>query len=211
MTDAAERFQPGLHAGSCIVDNEQEYLSNGLRLLKVASLHFISRCNPNAEEVELFTTAGIETLKETNAAFLTLHEVVEVVSGDHAGTRGRVVSLSADSARASVQVKGIPEALHMGLNEIRRCFEVGDYIQIRLGYAKGATGFITNVSENYVTVAGSEDAIEVCKSFDIMKYMLTSRCSGCYPKPSFVRKEMRWSDRNYRYGNTGTWRGVALC
>ena len=61
-----------------VLNNEDVYLDSGLQVLRVTGLHFMRRCEPDAEEMELFTLAGVDTLLETNRKFVGEGDCVNI-------------------------------------------------------------------------------------------------------------------------------------
>lgn len=146
----ADMIQTGKEPGSCIINNEEEYLSNGLMVLKTAGLHVLKHCQPSASELELFTIAGVDTLRETNREFLQVKGDVEILRGEFTGKVGCVKWK--DDHEARVQLYGEKEApVSFDLSQVRRSFRVGDSIVVRIGMVSGRRGMVVEVSETNLT------------------------------------------------------------
>lgn len=143
-------IQAGKETGSCIINNEEEYLRNGLRVLKIAGLHCLQQCQPNASELELFTIAGVNTLRETNREFLQVKDDVVILRGEFAGKLGCVKWK--DDQEARVQLYNEKEAsVSFELSQVRRYFRIGDSIAVRIGMVSGRRGMVVEVSETNLT------------------------------------------------------------
>lgn len=158
------RMQPGVEEGSWTIDNEEHYLSNGLRIMKVTGLHLLKRCRPKANEVELFTMAGIDTLRETNRELLRTRDDVTVVKGALRGTNGRVISMKEDVVRIEVGCKGDSNATvyEVDVDEVRRQFRQGDHVQVCIGIDSGRRGIVTDIGETDVTLVDFSNKRQVC-------------------------------------------------
>lgn len=149
-----KRMQPGEEQGSWTIDNEEHYLSNGLRLMKVTGLHLLKRCRPNAKELELFTIAGIDTLGETNRDFLRPCDEVSVMKGALRSTEARVMSINEDVVRIQVAGDGNSgETVYdVNMDEVCRLFRQGDHVQVCIGKDSGRRGIVIEVGESDVTL-----------------------------------------------------------
>lgn len=156
--------QPGSEPGSWLIDNEEEYLANGLRVLKVTGIHYVKHYRPSAEELQLFTIAGVDTLRETNEAFLQQRDRVKIVKGGFKGSEGVVVTKEQENVRIrSSMSMGIEEGEEMlvGIREVKRCFEIGSNIVIRLGTGRGRRGMIVDVLSAEVVMLETDTREEV--------------------------------------------------
>lgn len=149
-----KRLQPGEERGSWTIDNEEHYLSNGLRCMKVTGLHLLKHCKPNAKELELFTLAGIDTVRETNREFVRVRDEVTVMKGNLRGIEGRVTTMKEDVLQIKVAGKGDSgETVYdVNMEEVRRVFRQGDHVQVCIGKNLGRRGIVIEVGETDVTV-----------------------------------------------------------
>lgn len=149
-----KRMQPGEERGTWTIDNEQHYLSNGLRSMKVTGLHLLKHCRPTAKELELFTIAGIDTLRETNRDLLRTGDEVSVTKGTVRGTEGRVMSMKEDVVRIKVAGKtDSGETVYdVNMDEVRRLFRQGDHVQVRIGKDIGRRGIVVDIGGADVTL-----------------------------------------------------------
>lgn len=157
-------LQPGSQPGSWLIDNEEEYLSNGLRALKVTGIHYVKQHRPTAEELQLFTIAGIDTVRETNEAFLRQRDRVKIVKGGFKGCEGVVVSIEGDSVRIRRSMNmGVEEGEEMlvGLREVKRCFNIGSNVVIRLGPGKGRRGMVVDELPREIVMVETDTREEV--------------------------------------------------
>lgn len=162
--------QPGSQPGSWLIDNEEEYLSTGLRVLKVTGIHYVKSYRPSAEELQLFTIAKVDTLRETNEAFLRQRDRVKIVKGGFKGCEGLLLSKEQENVRVRISMtNGIEEGEEMlvGITDVTRCFEVGSNIVIRLGSGIGRRGMIVDVLAREVVMVETDMREEV--RFDIVK------------------------------------------
>lgn len=150
--------------GSSSATNEEEYLANGLRVLKVTGIHYVKHYRPSAEELQLFTIAGVDTLRETNEVFLQQRDRVKIVKGGFKGSEGVVVTKEQENVRIrSSMSMGIEEGEEMlvGIREVKRCFEIGSNIVICLGMGRGRRGMIVDVLSAEVVMLETDTREEV--------------------------------------------------
>lgn len=145
---SSELVQPGHEEGSFVIE-DAIFFRNGLRLLKVAGLHYVEICRPSAEELWLFTMAGLDTRKETNVAFLKVGDRVHVVRGEYGLEDGKVEKKDEDTAHVRMMADDSLQCVHF--SNIERVFEVGDAVSVCLGPSKGCSGLVVAAFEGELT------------------------------------------------------------
>lgn len=147
-------LREGKYAGGWRV-GDVEYLSNGLRVMNVAGIHYAEVYKAKAEELVMFTEAGIDTLNETNDAFLQVDERVVVVREERKGVEGIVKEKRSEIVRISYR-KGDnasdEETADVRLGDVKRVFAEGDKAIVRLGDRKGVKGEVIDVEEDFLTI-----------------------------------------------------------
>ena len=139
------------------------YFDNGLKYIKAQGMHYAQKCNPTVEDIWFFTLAGIDTLRETNMAFLQQQNRVIIARGDKHGLQA--VVKSRDEEMVDVEIlAGTSE--HLAIGDVERVFEVGTHIAVRLGHAKGRSGLVLSTVGKEVTFAeqGSNEQVRVSLS-----------------------------------------------
>ena len=125
---------------------------------------------PSAEDVWFFTLAGIDTLRETNTAFLRQENRVEICRGEKRGLQGVVNRRDAESVDVETSA-GTTERLALG--DVERVLEVGAHIVVRLGHAKGRSGLILATEGKEVTFVDHGSSEQVRLVFYISFITLT--------------------------------------
>lgn len=161
---------PGPVDGSFLVGDDV-FLRNGLRVIKVQGIHYVSRHpNPKPEDIWYFTIAGIDTRLETNKAFLLEGDSVRDLRVEDIDGRGKVVRVDATEAVADVDnVDGVTQTVHMSYLE--RVFALGSSVVIRVGPWKGRSGLVveeTDVEITLVEVDGNMSQVRV-----VFKYIVS--------------------------------------
>lgn len=141
-------LQPGPEEGTFLI-KDAVFFRNGLRLLKVAGLHYAENCRPSAEELWLFTVAGLDTRRETNAAFLKVGDRVHVVRGEYGTEDGKVEKKEEDTAQVRMMTDDALLSVHF--SELERVFKVGDAVSVCLGPFKGRSGLVVASFEGELT------------------------------------------------------------
>lgn len=163
---------PGPVDGSFLVGDDV-FLRNGLRVIKVQGIHYVSRHpNPKPEDIWYFTLAGIDTRLETNKAFLMEGDHVRDLRVEDMDGRGKVVRVDAIEAVAKVDnIDGVTQTVHMSY--LDRVFAVGSSVVIRLGPWKGRSGLVveeTDVEITLVEVDGNMSQVRVVFKYTIHMY-----------------------------------------
>lgn len=132
--------------------------------MKVTGLHLLKHCKPNAKELELFTLAGIDTVRETNREFVRVRDEVTVMKGNLRGIEGRVTTMKEDVLQIKVAGKGDSgETVYdVNMEEVRRVFRQGDHVQVCIGKNLGRRGIVIEVGETDVTVVDFSNKQQVC-------------------------------------------------
>lgn len=159
-------LRPGSTQGSWIRNDAEEYLANGLRLITVTGVHYVDHYRPQAHELEFFTVAGINTLAETNEAFLLTGDRVKLVMGEFTGREGRVAEKGRDSVKVFVNERSEVKEYEVGISQLKRIFDVGDNIVAVMGPARNQRGIVVSVYEDELFFIDSETREEV--SFQII-------------------------------------------
>lgn len=144
--------------------NGELYTEKGLRILTVTGLHFVHRYHPNAEEIQAFTEAGIDTEAETNAMFARRGCKVTLRKGAMRGKTGTVDAIDGDEVR--VKLGGERDLcgtgiVGCGLADLKRVFEEGGSVRIRIGGLKGRCGMIIAVTEEELVIVDHDDKSQV--------------------------------------------------
>lgn len=160
---------PGPVDGSFLVGDDV-FMRNGLRVIKVQGIHYVSRHpNPKPEDIWYFTVAGIDTRLETNKAFLLEGDHVRDLRVEDIDGRGKVVRVDAIEAVAEVEnADGVTQTVHMSY--VERVFALGSSVVIRLGPWKGRSGLVveeTDVEITLVEVDGNMNHVRV-----VFKYIV---------------------------------------
>lgn len=139
---------------------------NGLQLFRVMARHYIVHYQPTAEEVELFTLAGVVTRVETNRSFLNAGDEVFVKFGDDIEYDGRVRSRTDSIAVVDVEEKCVDDWIlsvsDFTLDEVERILDVGSNVVVRLGICKGVEGVVVDSDGLFVTIFSPERNKQVC-------------------------------------------------
>ena len=148
-----------------VLNNEDVYLDSGLQVLRVTGLHFMRRCEPDAEEMELFTLAGVDTLLETNRKFVGEGDCVNICKGNHSGKVGVVCKVEKDvvhiTLEAGEEEGGGGLIIGTSLRDVRRIFGVGDSVSVEIGIWKGRRGAVLDVEGEELTIIDYGNKMQV--------------------------------------------------
>lgn len=139
---------------------------SGLQFFRVMARHYVVHYQPTAEEVELFTLAGVVTRVETNRAFLNAGDEVFVRFGDDIDYEGRVRSRTDSIADVIVEEECVDDWIlsvsEFTLDEVERILDVGCNVVVRLGICKGVEGVVVDSDGPFVTIFSAERMKQVC-------------------------------------------------
>ena len=137
------------------------YFENGLKYIKAQGMHYAQKCTPTADDVWFFTLAGINTLRETNTAFLRQQNRVILARGSKRGLQAVVKHRDEETVDVETST-GTSE--HLAIGDVERVFEVGSHITVRLGHAKGRSGLVLATVGKEVTFAEqcSNEQVSLC-------------------------------------------------
>ena len=124
------------------------YFENGLKYIKAQGMHYAQKCTPTADDVWFFTLAGIDTLYETNKAFLRHQNPVMIIRGEWHGLQGVVTRLEEESVYVQITAGS---TVHLSMSDVKRVFGIGAHIVTRLGQARGRSGLILDTHGKEVT------------------------------------------------------------
>ena len=146
------------------------YFDNGLKYIKAQGMHYAQKCNPTVEDIWFFTLAGIDTLRETNMAFLQQQNRVIIARGDKHGLQAVVKSMDEEMVDVEI-LAGTSE--HLAIGDVERVFEVGTHIVVRLGHAKGRSGLVLSTVGKEVTFAEhcSNEQVRISLSLSLILFL----------------------------------------
>ena len=119
------------------------------KTMALKSLSF-SGVSPELAEVECFKRTDEEQPLPLNVVRKVLFDKgdkVKVVRGDMTNLRGTVVSVTENTVVLRTGLQDLDETLDFHVNDVVKCFEVGDHVSAVSGRYKGHSGMVVAVSD----------------------------------------------------------------
>lgn len=130
---------------------------NGFERLRVYGIHAVKPIHrPSPEDVAPFVGFSESAVRITNAAYTRVGDRVRTKkNGD-----GKITSSTNSTFTVSLDTDG--NTAEVGLGDFERLFELGEWVDIRLGPETGRSGAVVSIEGPYLTVADPDIRKMVC-------------------------------------------------
>lgn len=137
--------------------------STGLLAVRVMGLHAISRANPIAADVVVYTSVGLDTTRISNREFLQVRDKVSVIAGQFTNSHGTVLQLNDDQALITISDDSLHSEISsmVDIANLKREFSVGTCVRVQLGPHAGFRGLIVTHDGNSLHLVDSHKEVDI--------------------------------------------------
>lgn len=127
--------------------------------------------NPTTDEIaplvvsSEFSSVALEKLVAKNtAAGLSIGDNVEIISGEPQGLRGKLANVEMDTVQITLESSsnGSVHLIEIPRKDVRKYFEVGDYVKVKAGTEQGRSGWVVGCDRGSVTFYDTSTSAHVC-------------------------------------------------
>lgn len=133
---------------------------------------------PSHEELSQFMEShdpiALAALKKLRTT-LQVDDRVQIITGSHVGIEGRVESIDNNNRIVSIIKTNSIDSVEVPISDVRKKFQLGDYVKILHGLREGDEGFITAIDEECADIYIAKASEEVRAESIALVYLITSQ------------------------------------